>query len=53
MNALSGKVVAISGGGTGIGAGIATVLAQSGCRVTVGGRRIEKLDQSSFLSSDY
>jgi NADP-dependent 3-hydroxy acid dehydrogenase YdfG len=40
---LSGKVVAITGGGTGIGAGIAKALAAEGCRVTVGGRRIEPL----------
>jgi NADP-dependent 3-hydroxy acid dehydrogenase YdfG len=38
-------VVAITGGGTGIGAGIAKVLAEAGCRVTVGGRRIEPLDK--------
>ncbi|WP_218934056.1 SDR family oxidoreductase [Rubripirellula lacrimiformis] len=42
---LAGKVVAITGGGTGIGAGIATVLAQAGCKVTVGGRRIEPLEE--------
>ncbi|WP_145422309.1 SDR family oxidoreductase [Planctomycetes bacterium K23_9] len=41
---LSGKVVAVTGGGTGIGAGIARILAESGCRVTVGGRRSEPLD---------
>ena len=45
MNGLSGKVVAISGGGTGIGAGIATILAEHGCKVTVGGRRLEKLNE--------
>ncbi|QDT04085.1 Ribitol 2-dehydrogenase [Rubripirellula lacrimiformis] len=45
MTNLAGKVVAITGGGTGIGAGIATVLAQAGCKVTVGGRRIEPLEE--------
>lgn len=45
MNALSGKVVAVTGGGTGIGAGIAKILAENGCQVTVGGRRIEKLNE--------
>lgn len=42
---LAGKVVAITGGGTGIGAAIARELAEAGCNVTVGGRRIEPLQQ--------
>jgi NADP-dependent 3-hydroxy acid dehydrogenase YdfG len=44
---LSGKIVAITGGGTGIGAGIATILAEAGCRVTIGGRRQEKLEAAA------
>lgn len=44
MNDLQGKTVAVTGGGTGIGAGIATALAAAGCRVLVGGRRQEPLD---------
>ena len=44
VNQLAGKIVAITGGGTGIGASIATSLAQAGCRVTVGGRRMEPLE---------
>ncbi|VAW08420.1 hypothetical protein MNBD_ALPHA05-2274, partial [hydrothermal vent metagenome] len=43
MSELAGKVVAITGGGTGIGAGIAKGLAAEGCKVTVGGRRLEPL----------
>ena len=45
MSSLDGKIVAITGGGTGIGAGIANALAQEGCKVTIGGRRIEKLQE--------
>ena len=43
MTQLADKIVAITGGGTGIGSGIARALAQAGCRVTVGGRRAEPL----------
>lgn len=41
---LKGKIVAITGGGTGIGAGIARGLAAAGANVTIGGRRSEPLD---------
>ena len=43
MSEIAGKVVAITGGGTGIGAGIARGLAEAGCKVTVGGRRLDPL----------
>lgn len=39
-----GKNVAVIGGGTGIGAGIARELAMAGAKVTVGGRRSEPLE---------
>ena len=45
MSQLAGKVVAVTGGGTGIGAGIAKGLAEAGCKVTVGGRRLEPLKE--------
>lgn len=40
---LSGKTVVITGGGTGIGAGVALGLAQQGAQVILGGRREDKL----------
>jgi NADP-dependent 3-hydroxy acid dehydrogenase YdfG len=54
VSSLAGKVVAITGGGTGIGAGIARGLAEAGCKVTVGGRRIEPLEKlSASISSPH
>ena len=40
---LAGKTALVTGGGTGIGAGIALALAREGCRVAISGRRDEKL----------
>ncbi len=45
MDSLSGKKVVVTGGGTGIGAGIAGALAAAGCHVVIGGRRQSALDQ--------
>jgi NADP-dependent 3-hydroxy acid dehydrogenase YdfG len=54
VSQLAGKIVAISGGGTGIGAGIARGLAEAGCKVTVGGRRLEPLEQlASSVSCEH
>ena len=41
MSILSGKYALVSGGGTGIGLGIAARLLQSGAKVTIAGRRAE------------
>lgn len=42
---LTGKTALITGGGTGIGRGVALMLAREGCHVAVCGRRREPLEQ--------
>jgi NAD(P)-dependent dehydrogenase (short-subunit alcohol dehydrogenase family) len=42
---LTGQVAVITGGGTGIGAGIAKVYAAAGAKVVVGARRTEHIDR--------
>lgn len=44
---LEGKTAVVTGGGTGIGWGIAQTLAAEGCRVAISGRREEVLRQSA------
>jgi NADP-dependent 3-hydroxy acid dehydrogenase YdfG len=44
---LTGKTALITGGGTGIGAACALVLAQAGCRVAIAGRRDDKLQETA------
>jgi NADP-dependent 3-hydroxy acid dehydrogenase YdfG len=54
VSELAGKVVAITGGGTGIGSGIARGLAEAGCKVTIGGRRLEPLQTfAQSVSSEH
>lgn len=44
MTELAGKTVLVSGGGSGIGLGIARALAGEGCRVAIAGRNQARLD---------
>lgn len=46
MKRLSGKTALITGGGTGIGYGIAAALAAEGCHVAISGRREDKLREA-------
>ncbi|HEX3938501.1 MAG TPA: SDR family NAD(P)-dependent oxidoreductase [Xanthobacteraceae bacterium] len=47
MTDLTGKHALVTGGGSGIGASIATTLARAGARVTIAGRRKEALEQTA------
>lgn len=52
MTELSGKHALVTGGGTGIGAAIALVLARAGAKVTITGRRIEPLEEIAAQSDN-
>ena len=47
---LSSRTALVTGGGTGIGLGIAKALAAAGCRVAIAGRREEVLQQAAASS---
>ena len=46
MEELSGKVAIVTGGGTGIGRGVAVMLAARGCKVLLCGRRKAPLEET-------
>jgi NAD(P)-dependent dehydrogenase (short-subunit alcohol dehydrogenase family) len=49
----SGKVALVSGGGTGIGLGVATRLAVEGAKVVITGRREDKLAEASRIAGEH
>jgi NAD(P)-dependent dehydrogenase (short-subunit alcohol dehydrogenase family) len=44
---LSGRVAVVTGGGTGLGKGMAAGLAQAGALVVLAGRRLEVVEQAA------
>ncbi|MDF1811805.1 MAG: SDR family NAD(P)-dependent oxidoreductase [Verrucomicrobiales bacterium] len=49
---LSGKIAVVTGGGSGIGLGIAKALAAEGCRVVIAGRNGKKLEHAAATFPD-
>ena len=47
MGSLDGKIAIVTGGGTGIGKGIANALAGEGCSVVIAARGAERLEQAA------
>jgi NADP-dependent 3-hydroxy acid dehydrogenase YdfG len=51
MEDIAGRVVWITGAGTGIGRAMALAFAEAGCRVAITGRRRDKLEETAGLMS--
>ncbi|MFY8193630.1 MAG: SDR family NAD(P)-dependent oxidoreductase, partial [Novosphingobium sp.] len=49
MTNLAGKVALVTGGGQGVGQGIALALASEGVAVTITGRTLAKIDETARL----
>ena len=47
MNSLENQTALVAGGATGIGQAVAQALAKQGCKVAIGGRRLEKLEEAA------
>lgn len=47
MGKLTGKVAVVTGGGSGIGKGIAAALASEGCTLVIAGRNAERLEKAA------
>ena len=53
MGQLEGKAAIVTGGGTGIGKGIARIFAQEGCDVVIASRNAERLDEAAEELSEH